>query len=122
MPIDLPNVLNLMTADLATVDESLNGLRNLECSDEETQDAAAIKAAIQAYEDWRALVAPIVRNFTALQEKGYPIFPTFRVSLAMKARLQVETKASTVAESLFIGTRSAVSGTLNFSNPLPAKT
>lgn len=121
MSVDLPNTLNLMRADLAKIEESLNGLRNIECADETPEDAAAIKAAIAEYEQWRILVAPIVANYEALGQKGYPMFPTFRISTAMKSRLQVELKASVVAESLFVGTPSAVSGVLNFGNPIPTK-
>lgn len=120
MPVDLPNALNLMRADLALLEESLNGLENTECADRSPHDVAAIQAAIATYKDWLLDVEPIVGHYESLQKKGYPIFPTFPVSMATKARLRAELKASTVAEALFIGRKSAVSGTLNFGTPVPA--
>lgn len=122
MPLDLPTTLALARVDLALIEETLNGLKNTKCADKEAADKADIESAIKTYEHYLLIWAPVVAGLEAAGILGYPQFPAFPVSLPMKARLQKELKASTVAERLFVGRASAVSGKLSFSGPIPIKT
>lgn len=119
MPLDIPAMLAIAQSDLKTFVEELNGLNNLKCAAKSEADKAIIQRDIEALEKWRSAMASFIAISEVIRALGYPNFLVFHVAMDVKTRIQKELHDSTLADSLFVGFKPAVSGVLNFGPTIP---
>lgn len=119
--LDLAATKEILTALEAEIAERINGIGNTTCADDDKDDKAALEKFNKEYQEWKLADEAYQAANDKFIALGYPTLPTLKVSLKMKERIQKELAASQKADLIIIGTRSAVSGTLNFAPPLSPK-
>lgn len=117
--LDLVATKEILTALQAEIAERINGIGNTTCADDDKDDKAALEKFNKEYEEWRLAAEAYQTANDKFQSLGYPTLPTLKVSLKTKERIQKELAASQKADSIIIGTRSAVSGVLSFGPTVP---
>lgn len=117
--LDLAATKEILTALQAKIAKRINGIGNTTCADDDKDDKAALVKFNQEYEEWRLAAEAYQAANDKFQSLGYPILPVLKVSMPAKERIQKELDASQEADSIIVGTRSAVSGVLNFGPTVP---